>query len=200
MFFTVYKITNQIDGKIYIGTHKTKDLNDNYMGSGKYLIRAQEKYGIENFAEAVSKNGGTGVITPDLTIEEAGEWLSACKKYALDPIFVVAPSTSDIRLKKVTAQCRGFIYAASLMGVTGTRSAISSQAEDLVARIRNVTSIPVSVGLGVSNAEQAKTVSKFADGVIVGSAFIAKVQSAKDFNEALHEVETLARELKAGIC
>ena len=159
-----------------------------------------EKYGIENFAEAVSKNGGTGVITPDLTIEEAGEWLSACKKYALDPIFVVAPSTSDIRLKKVTAQCRGFIYAASLMGVTGTRSAISSQAEDLVARIRNVTSIPVSVGLGVSNAEQAKTVSKFADGVIVGSAFIAKVQSAKDFNEALHEVETLARELKAGIC
>ena len=199
MFFTVYKITNQIDGKIYIGTHKTKDLNDNYMGSGKYLIRAQEKYGIENFAEAVSKNGGTGVITPDLTIEEAGEWLSACKKYALDPIFVVAPSTSDIRLKKVTAQCRGFIYAASLMGVTGTRSAISSQAEDLVARIRNVTSIPVSVGLGVSNAEQAKTVSKFADGVIVGSAFIAKVQSAKDFDSALVAVENLARELKAGI-
>ena len=159
-----------------------------------------EKHGVENFAKAVAENGGSGVITPDLTIEEADEWLGACKKYELNSIFVVAPSTSDNRLKNVTSVCRGFIYAASLMGVTGTRSAISNQAEELVARIRSVTSLPVSVGLGVSNPGQAKTVSKFADGVIVGSAFIAKVQSAKDFDEALREVETLARELKAGIC
>lgn len=159
-----------------------------------------EKYGVENFARSVAENGGAGVITPDLTIEEAEEWLNACKKFDLNPIFVVAPSTSDDRLKKVTAKCRGFVYAASLMGVTGTRSEISNQAEELVARIRGVSSIPVSVGLGVSNPEQAKTVSKFADGVIVGSAFIAKVQSAKDFDEALREVENLASELKAGIC
>ena len=158
-----------------------------------------EKYGVVNFARDIAANGGAGVITPDLTIEEAEDWLAACKEFSINSIFVVAPSTSDERLKKVAGNCTGFIYAASLMGVTGTRSAISSHAEDLVKRVRSVTEVPVSVGLGVSNAGQAKEVSKYADGVIVGSAFIAKVQSADNFEAALRAVEELARELKAGI-
>ncbi len=158
-----------------------------------------EKYGISNFAKELDKAGGSGVITPDLTIEEAKAWLSACSENDINSIFVVAPSTKELRLREVTSACSGFVYAASLMGVTGIREANSGQAEDLVSRIRSVTSLPVAVGLGVSNAAQAKEVSKFADGVIVGSAFIAKVQSAKDFDSALVAVENLARELKAGI-
>ena len=158
-----------------------------------------EKYGVENFARDIAANGGSGVITPDLTVEEGEEWVAACKQNSINSIFVVAPSTSDNRLKKVTDNCSGFVYAASLMGVTGTRGAISNRAEELVKRLRTVTQIPVSVGLGVSNAVQAEEVSKYADGVIVGSAFIAKVQSAENFEVGLKEVELLAQELKAGI-
>lgn len=158
-----------------------------------------EKFGIDNFAKSVSKNGGMGVITPDLTIEESEGWLKACAENSINPIFVVAPSTNDSRLKLVSESCGGFVYAASLMGVTGTRSSLSSSAEELVERLRKVTKLPVYVGLGVSNPEQARQVCKYADGVIVGSAFIAKIQSLTNFDQALIEVKNLARELKAGI-
>jgi len=115
-----------------------------------------ERYGVENFAHSIAAAGGSGVITPDLTIEEAGDWRKAVIAANINSIFVVAPSTKDERLAAVTQECSGFIYAASLMGVTGTRTAVSSSAKDLVERVRKVSDTPVAVGLGVSTQAQAR--------------------------------------------
>jgi tryptophan synthase alpha chain len=114
-----------------------------------------EKYGVKKFANDLAAAGGSGTITPDLTIEEAGPWLEACKENNLNPIFVVAPSSNDQRLEQVIKNCGGFLYAASIMGVTGARSSVSGAAETLVQRARKFTSLPISVGLGVSTQDQA---------------------------------------------
>jgi tryptophan synthase alpha chain len=158
-----------------------------------------EKYGVEKFASDLAAAGGSGTITPDLTIEEATPWVDACKKNGLNSIFVIAPSSNDGRLEKVLNNCGGFVYAASIMGVTGARTKVSSAAEELVSRARAFTKLPISVGLGVSTPEQAADVSKYADGVIVGSAFINAVQNAPTFDAGLAAVKKLAQELKAGI-
>ncbi len=131
-----------------------------------------ERYGVEAFARDLAAAGGTGLITPDLIPDEAGEWLAASDAHGLDRVFLVAPSSTDARLAMTTRHCRGFVYATSVMGVTGARTATSSAAPALVARTRAVTDLPVGVGLGVSNGEQAAEVAGFADGVIVGSALI----------------------------
>jgi tryptophan synthase alpha chain len=117
----------------------------------------------------------------------------------INSIYVVAPSTKDARLASVTDHCSGFVYAASLMGVTGTRTSVSSGAPDLVARIRKSTDTAVAVGLGVSTREQAKGVAAYADGVIVGSAFINKLMEAKDEASGLIEVRELASQLAQGV-
>jgi len=158
-----------------------------------------EKYGVEKFAQAIADNGGSGVITPDLTIEESDGWLAATKKADINPIYVVAPSTKDPRLAEVTSKTGGFVYAASLMGVTGTRNSVSSGAADLVARVRTVTELPISVGLGVSTREQAKSLAAYADGVIVGSAFIKLLLEAKNEQEGLDAISHLASELALGV-
>lgn len=158
-----------------------------------------EKYGVDKFAQDLADAGGSGTITPDLTIEEASAWINACQNHNLNPIFVIAPSSNDERLEKVLSNCGGFVYAASLMGVTGARAQVSSAAEILVERARKFTNLPISVGLGVSTPDQAAGVAKYADGVIVGSAFINAVQNAPSFEEGLIAVKKLAQELKAGI-
>ena len=134
-----------------------------------------EQFGSDAFARAIAQAGGSGVITPDLSFEQAQPWKESADEAGINTIFVVAPSTSDERLKKVTGIGSGFIYAASLMGVTGTRTAISNSAQELVRRIRNVTNLPVAVGLGVSTPEQAREVATYADGVIIGSALIKEL-------------------------
>ena len=158
-----------------------------------------EKYGVDKFASDMAAAGGSGTITPDLTFDEAEKWLNACQNNSINPIFVIAPSTQDVRLEKILASCGGFVYAASLMGVTGARSKISNAAEMLVNRARKFTKLPIAVGLGVSTPEQAAEVAKYADGVIVGSAFINAVQNAANFDEGLAAVKKLAQELKSGI-
>ena len=158
-----------------------------------------EKYGVEKFAQAIADNGGSGVITPDLTIEESTGWLAATAKAQINPIYVVAPSTKDARLAEVTSKTSGFVYAASLMGVTGTRNSVSTGAADLVARVRSVTDLPISVGLGVSTREQAKSLAAYADGVIVGSAFIKLLLEAKSEQEGLDAISHLASELALGV-
>ena len=156
-----------------------------------------ERYGIEKFAKDFSINGMEGVITPDLTLEEALPWLAAAETNSIHPIFVVAPSTGDERLKVVTSNCSGFIYAASSMGVTGTQSNVANTASVLVERIRKISDTPVAVGLGVSNRTQASEVAKFADGVIVGSAFVkAVLQNPQDPTAAVTKV---AQELALGV-
>ncbi|RBY74488.1 tryptophan synthase subunit alpha [Geodermatophilus sp. TF02-6] len=135
-----------------------------------------ERYGVQRFATDLAAAGGAGAITPDLIPEEAGEWLAAAEAADLDRVFLVAPSSTDARLRSTTAACRGFVYAASTMGTTGTRAAVSDTAEALVTRTRAVApDLSVCVGLGVSNAEQAAEVASFADGVIVGSAYVRQL-------------------------
>ncbi len=158
-----------------------------------------ERYGVDEFAKSIADNGGSGVITPDLTIEESDRWIAATNKNGISPIYVVAPSTNDSRLGKVTSHCSGFIYAASLMGVTGTRTSISSGASDLVARIRKVSELPIAVGLGVSNHLQAREVAGYADGVIVGSAFIKCLLEADTEEDGLRAITELAQDLAKGV-
>ncbi len=158
-----------------------------------------ERYGIERFAHDMASNGGSGVITPDLTIEESAQWKISTDSAGINRIYVVAPSTTDDRLALVTAQCSGFVYAASLMGVTGARADLSSGGRDLVSRIRRVTDLPIAVGLGVSTRAQAGIVAGYADGVIVGSAFIKALLDAQDEKSGLEALAILAEDLVAGV-
>jgi tryptophan synthase alpha chain len=158
-----------------------------------------ERIGVESFAGRLRDAGGVGVITPDLTPEEAGDWVAATGAADLDRVFLVAPSSSDERIAAVAGITSGFVYAASLMGVTGARASVGSGARELVARVRALTDLPVAVGLGVSTGEQAAEVASYADGVIVGSAFIARILAAPDHAAALAAVRELAAELAAGV-
>ncbi|HEX4015492.1 MAG TPA: tryptophan synthase subunit alpha [Frankiaceae bacterium] len=158
-----------------------------------------DHYGVERFAAGLSAAGVAGVITPDLIPDEAGPWLAAATKYELDPVFLAAPSSTDARLSIVADASRGFIYAASAMGVTGTRTRIGSAASDLVGRLRAVTDKPVAVGLGVSNAAQAAEVAGYADGVIVGSAFVRALMDAPTESEGIAAVRELAAQLAEGV-
>jgi tryptophan synthase alpha chain len=157
------------------------------------------RYGVDRFARDLAAAGGAGLITPDLTPDEAQEWLAASDATGLDRIFLVAPSSTDARLASTTAACRGFVYAASVMGVTGARAATSAAAPELVRRTREVTDLPVCVGLGVSTAEQAADVAAYADGVIVGSAFVRSVLDAPDLNAATAALRRLAGQLAGGV-
>ncbi|KQC39992.1 tryptophan synthase subunit alpha [Frankia sp. ACN1ag] len=162
-----------------------------------------DRYGPARFAADLAAAGGAGAITPDLPPEEAAPWLAASAEHGLDPVFLVAPSSSDARIRLVTGISRGFVYAASLMGVTGTRAAVGTRAADLVARVRATTELPVAVGLGVSTGAQAAEVAGFADGVIVGSALVKVLVDAQRSGAgdaaALDGIGRLAAELAEGV-
>lgn len=158
-----------------------------------------ERFGVDAFARDLAAVGGCGVITPDLTPEESADWSAATTAHGIDRIYLVAPSSTDERLRTVSEACTGFVYAASTMGVTGARTSVSGAAETLVARVRAVTDLPVAVGLGVSTGEQAAEIAAYADGVIVGSAFIRLVQEAPTIEDAERAVVALAGELAAGV-
>jgi tryptophan synthase alpha chain len=158
-----------------------------------------ERYGVSRFAADLADVGGAGAITPDLIPDEAADWLAASEKQDLDRVFLVAPSSTDARVISTAAASRGFVYAASTMGVTGVRSAVSDTATRLVARVRSLApDIAVCVGLGVSNAEQAAEVAAFADGVIVGSAFVRCLLDSPDA-AGVAAAGRLAAELAAGV-
>jgi tryptophan synthase alpha chain len=158
-----------------------------------------DRYGVERFTAELAEAGGAGCILPDLPFEEAGLWREHAEKHGLATVFVVAPSSKDERLAKITAAGSGFVYAASLMGVTGTRESVGTQAQDLVARTSATTDLPVCVGLGVSNPKQAAEVASFADGVIVGSAFVKRMLDAPDETAAVDAVRELAGDLARGV-
>lgn len=158
-----------------------------------------EKIGPEAFAERLAAAGGTGVITPDLTPEEAGPWRAATDAHGLDRVFLVAPSSTDERIRAVADVTSGFVYAASTMGVTGARSSVGGAARELVHRVRAVTDLPVAVGLGVSTGDQAAEVAAYADGVIVGSAFVSRILDAPDHDAAVAAVRDLAADLARGV-
>ncbi|MFG2296796.1 tryptophan synthase subunit alpha [Streptomyces sp. NPDC048603] len=158
-----------------------------------------DRYGVERFTQELAAAGGAGCILPDLPVQESALWREHAAKHGLATVFVVAPSSKDERLATITAAGSGFVYAASLMGVTGTRESVGNQAQELVERTRRTTDLPVCVGLGVSNAVQAKEVAAFADGVIVGSAFVKLLLDAPDLPAGLAAVRALAGELADGV-
>ena len=155
-----------------------------------------ERYGVERFAADLVAAGGAGAITPDLIPDEAAGWLTASREHDLDRVFLVAPSSTDARLRSTTAACRGFVYAASTMGVTGTRATVSEAAEKLVSRTRAAApELAVCVGLGVSDGSQAAEVAAFADGVIVGSAYVRELLEGRGADG----VRALSRDLAQGV-
>jgi tryptophan synthase alpha chain len=158
-----------------------------------------DRYGVERFTAELAEAGGAGCILPDLPVQESALWREHAEKHGLATVFVVAPSSKDERLAKITAVGSGFVYAASLMGVTGTRESVGTQAQNLVERTRATTELPVCVGLGVSDAAQAAEVAGFADGVIVGSAFVKRMLDAPDDAAGVEAVRALAGELARGV-
>jgi tryptophan synthase alpha chain len=151
------------------------------------------KYGVDAFARDLAAAGGLGIITPDLIPDEADEWLAAAETHDLDRIFLLAPSSTEERIASTMAVTSGFVYAASVMGVTGARDAVSSSAAPLVGRIRAHTDLPIGVGIGIRSGAQAAELAAVADAVIVGSAFVTRAA------ESLAEVRTLATELAEGV-
>jgi tryptophan synthase alpha chain len=159
-----------------------------------------ERYGVPRFAADLASAGGAGLITPDLTPDSAGEWIAAADEHDLDKVFLVAPSSTDERIALTTAACRGFVYATAVMGVTGARSTTSDLAAPLVARTRRTTDLPIGVGLGVSNGDQAAEVASYADGVIVGSAFVrALLDHPEDRVAGLAALTALTEDLAGGV-
>ncbi|MDQ1294590.1 MAG: Tryptophan synthase alpha chain [Actinomycetota bacterium] len=158
-----------------------------------------DRYGVDRFAQDLAAAGGAGLITPDLIPDEGADWIEAAQRHGLDRVFLVAPSSTDERLRSTTAACTGFVYAASTMGVTGARASVGPRAHELVERTRKVCDLPVCVGLGVSTGEQAAQVAGYADGVIVGSAFVKALSSGPDLAAGLLAVRALAEELALGV-
>jgi tryptophan synthase alpha chain len=150
-------------------------------------------YGVDAFARDLAAAGGLGMITPDLIPDEADEWLAVSDAHDLDRIFLVAPSSTPERLAETVNASRGFVYAASTMGVTGARDAVSDAAPELVRRVKAVSDIPVGVGLGVRSREQAAQIGAYADGVIVGSALVSAL------GDGLPAVRALTEELADGV-
>jgi tryptophan synthase alpha chain len=144
-----------------------------------------ERYGIDSFAADFHSAGGIGVITPDLTPEEAEDWISATDSNDVDRVFLVALSSSDERIAKVASATTGFIYA---------RTSVSDAIEGLVAKVRRHSELPVAVGLGVSTPEQAHEIAQYADGVIVGSAFVTAIK-----NDGPAGAKALAQALSQGL-
>jgi tryptophan synthase alpha chain len=162
------------------------------------------RYGVERFSRDLLAAGGQGLITPDLIPDEAADWLEAAEETGLDRVFLVAPSSSPTRIASTVAACRGWIYAASTMGVTGARTSTSSVAPALVERTRSAVQslgadLPIGVGLGVSTGAQAAEVASYADGVIVGSAFVRPLLDAESDAAGVRAVGELAAELAAGV-
>jgi tryptophan synthase alpha chain len=185
--------------------HVMRTVKETYEATGKPILvmtywNPIDRYGVERFTAELAEAGGAGCILPDLPVQESALWREHAEKHGLATVFVVAPSSKDERLARITAAGSGFVYAASLMGVTGTRQSVGAQAQDLVERTRATGSdLPVCVGLGVSDAAQAAEVAGFADGVIVGTAFVKRVLDAPDDAAGIEAVRALAGELAKGV-
>jgi tryptophan synthase alpha chain len=160
-----------------------------------------EKYGAQAFARDLAGAGGAGLITPDITPDYGQDWIEAADLHDLDKVFLVAPSSTDERIAMTTAACRGFVYATAVMGVTGARATTSELAAPLVARTKAAMGeggLPVGVGLGVSNGDQAAELAQYADGVIVGSAFV-RCLLEDEGPAGLKALTALTEDLAAGV-
>jgi tryptophan synthase alpha chain len=136
------------------------------------------RFGLSKFCAAAKEAGVDGALITDLTVEEAGEYRSLMRTHGLAAIFLAAPTSTDVRLRRIAAASSGFIYAVSRTGVTGTRQTLAADAAQLVRRLRRVTALPIAVGFGISNPAQFQAAAKFADGVVVGSALVEVIEQS----------------------
>src|ERR1044072_2209713 len=148
------------------------------------------QFGLQRLAQAVSEAGVDGVLVTDLTPEESGEFEATLREHDLDMIFLVAPTSTDERLRLVAEHASGFIYAVSRAGVTGTREKVSAEAEKLVNRMRQFSSLPIAVGFGISNAAQVADVNRYADAVVVGSAIVAEMERRAGDPDVVKQIDS----------
>jgi tryptophan synthase alpha chain len=134
------------------------------------------RMGMKTFCARAAEAGADGVLLTDMIVEEAGEYLEAMREYKLAPVFLAAPTSPDARLKAIAAVSRGFVYAISRVGITGTQQKVAGDASELVARLRRFTTLPIAVGFGISNAEHVKAVGEFADAAVIGSALVGLIE------------------------
>ena len=146
------------------------------------------QFGVKRLAQAAKEAGLDGVLVTDLTPEESGEIETELRAHDLDMIFLVAPTSTDERLRLVAKHASGFIYAVSRAGVTGTRASVSEEAEKLVTRMREFSTLPIAVGFGISNAKQVADVQRYADAVVVGSAIVAEMEKFEGSPELVEGV------------
>ena len=135
-----------------------------------------DRMGVDEFSRRFAEAGGAGLVTPDLVPEEAGEWFEASDKYELDRIFLTAPSSPDERVKLTVDSSRGFVYAVSVMGITGARGEVSNAAERVVRRAHDAGAPRVCVGLGISEPHHVAEIGSYADGAIVGTALVSALR------------------------
>lgn len=153
------------------------------------------RFGLENFAEEARKSGVDGILITDLIPEEAGDFHKILTENRLCLIMLAAPTSSDERLKKICEKASGFVYAISRAGVTGAKTDLSSEAKNLVERIRKFSDLPVAVGFGVTNFEQIKEVWSYADAAVVGSAIVKEIERSQDSGQILETVRSFLTKL-----
>jgi tryptophan synthase alpha chain len=151
------------------------------------------QYGMERFCADAQKAGVDGVLLTDMIVEEATEYLRLMQQYGLAPIFLAAPTSPDLRLERIAQASRGFVYAISRVGITGTQQSLTGDAEQLVARLRRYTTLPIAVGFGISTADHVEQLSHFADAAVVGSALVAVIESAIESGNPAQAPDAVAR-------
>ncbi|WAH35129.1 tryptophan synthase subunit alpha [Alicyclobacillus dauci] len=156
------------------------------------------QYGIRTFFEQLAASGGDGVIVPDVPLEEAPELADIARENGISFIPLVAPTSGDDRVRQICTQASGFVYCVSSLGVTGERASVSAHVESLVESIKRYTAVPACVGFGVSSPEHAREISRYADGVIVGSAYVRRIEKVAEqgLEQTLADVRTFTAELK----
>ncbi|KTR51799.1 tryptophan synthase subunit alpha [Curtobacterium oceanosedimentum] len=156
VFDAVDQITNRVDVPVLVMTYWNPVL----------------RYGVDRFADDLVSAGASGLITPDLIPDEGRAWIDASERTGLDRVFLAAPSSTDARMEQAVHSSRGFVYAVSTMGVTGARVGVDTAARTVVSRLRDAGVERTCVGLGISTADQVREVLEYADGAIIGSAFV----------------------------
>jgi tryptophan synthase alpha chain len=137
------------------------------------------RLGMKEFCAKAAEAGADGVLLTDMIVEEAGEYLAEMQANSLAPVFLAAPTSPDVRLKAIAENSKGFVYAISRVGITGTQSSLTSDASDVVTRLKKFTTLPIAVGFGVSNAEHVKAVGEFADAAVIGSAIVQLIEKTE---------------------
>ncbi|QHS52592.1 tryptophan synthase subunit alpha [Edaphobacter sp. 12200R-103] len=137
------------------------------------------RLGLSDFCAKAAESGADGVLLTDMIVEEAAEYLEAMRANRLAPVFLAAPTSPDARLKAIAENSQGFVYAISRTGITGTQSHLTSDASQVVTRLRQFTKLPIAVGFGVSNADHVKAVGEFADAAVIGSAIVQLIEKTE---------------------